>query len=99
MIKECKSQVCCRIDSCSKRHHTLLHHVVTIPPMAHAITRTTIIQVTVITQKHPNQILRSYTFLQVIPIILSNGPLSVEMNALLDCGSDTTLLRKDIAKR
>ena len=37
--------------------------------------------------------------MQVIPIILSNGPLSVETNALLDCGSDTTLLRKDIAKR
>ena len=25
MIKECNSKVCCGDDSCSKRHHTLLH--------------------------------------------------------------------------
>ena len=25
IIKECKSKVCFRIDSCSKRHHSLLH--------------------------------------------------------------------------
>ena len=31
--------------------------------------------------------------------MLSNGPLSVETNVLLDCKSDTSLLKKDIAKR
>ena len=31
--------------------------------------------------------------------ILSNGRASIETNAPLDYGSDTTLLRKDIAKR
>ena len=36
--------------------------------------------------------------MQVIPII-SSGPLSVETNALLDCGSATASLRKNIAKR
>ena len=45
------------------------------------------------------QIVKRNTILQVMRIILSNGPLSVETNALLDCGSDTTLLRMDIAKR
>ena len=44
------------------------------------------------------QIVKSHTFLQVIPII-SSGPLSVETNALLDCGSATASLRKDVAKR
>ena len=39
------------------------------------------------------------TFLQFIPILFSNGTLSVEKNALLNCESDTTLLRKDITKR
>ena len=34
------------------------------------------------------QIGKSRTFLEVIPIILSNGPLSGETNALLDCESD-----------
>ena len=37
--------------------------------------------------------------MKVIPIKLSSGSLSVETNALLKCGSDTTLLRKEIAKR
>ena len=37
--------------------------------------------------------------MHIIPIISSNGPLSVKTNPLFDCGSDTTLLRKDIAKR
>ena len=41
----------------------------------------------------------SQNFLQVIQLILPNGPLSVETNALSDCGSGTTFLRKDIAKR
>ena len=40
-----------------------------------------------------------HTFLQVIPVKLSNGHIFIETNALLDCGSDTTLLRKDIAQR
>ena len=39
------------------------------------------------------------TFLQIIPVKLSNGHTFIETNALLDCGSDTTLLRKDVAQR
>ena len=106
MIKECKSKICCGIDSCSKRHHTLLH-----PPSDNSLDGCHSYQNyhhasdshnTEISEP-PNeteatvhtQIAKSHT----LPIILSNGPLSVETNALLDCGSDTTLLRKDIAKR
>ena len=40
-----------------------------------------------------------YTFLQIIPVKLSNGHTFIETNALLDCGSDTTFLRKDVTKR
>ena len=54
--------------------------------------------------KHPKtsklrnaQIRKSYPFMQVIPTILSNGPLSEEINAFLECRSVTTLLRKNIA--
>ena len=32
-----------------------------------------------------------HTFLQIIPVKLSNGPTFIETNALLDCGLDTTL--------
>ena len=34
------------------------------------------------------QIGKSRTFLEVMPIILSNGPVSGKTNALLDCKSD-----------
>ena len=61
--------------------------------MAHTVTRTTIMQMIVIIQKRKeSHLFASHTE------ILSNGPLSVETNTVLDCGSDIILLRKDIAK-
>ena len=98
MIKECKSKVCCRIDSCSKRHHTLLH-----PPSDNSTDGSRSYQNyhhssdshNTETFEPPNeteatvhtQIVKSHTFSQVI-LIKSNGSLSVETNTLLDCGSD-----------
>ena len=40
-----------------------------------------------------------HTFLQIIPVKLSNGHTFIETNALIDCGSDTTFLRKDVVQR
>ena len=40
-----------------------------------------------------------HTFIQFIPVKLSNAHTFLESNALLDCGSDTTLFRKDITQR
>ena len=110
MINKCKSRVGCRIDSCNKRHYTVLHlptdnstggsgsyqnyHYATDSHNAATLEPQNETEATVHTQ-----IVKSHSFLQVIPIILSNGPLSVETNALFECGSNTTLLRKDIAKR
>ena len=39
-----------------------------------------------------------HTFLQIIPLKLSNGHTFTETNALLDCGSDTTFLSKDVVQ-
>ena len=38
-------------------------------------------------------------FLQIIPITISNGTKYIQTNALLDTGSDATLLKGDIAKK
>ena len=67
------------------------------PPMAHAVTRATIMQLTVIKQRSEptnetkatiqTQIGKSHNFPQVTSIT-SNGTLLVETNALLDCDSD-----------
>ena len=37
------------------------------------------------------------TFLQILPVTITNGSTSIHTNALLDAGSDATLIRKDIA--
>ena len=110
MIKEFKSKVCCRVDSCSKRHLTLLHlhsdnssdgsrsyqnnHHATDSHNIDTSESTNETKATIHTQ-----IVKRHNFSEVIPIILSNGLLSVETNGPLDRGSDATLLRKDIAKR
>ena len=43
--------------------------------------------------------IQSRTYLQVIPITLTKGNISVKANALLDNGSDTTLIKSSLAKR
>ena len=42
--------------------------------------------------------LEKNTFLQIIPITISNGTKYIKTNVLLDTGSDATLLKGDIAK-
>ena len=43
----------------------------------------------------------SQTYLQIVPVTLTNSRRDIEIhtNALLDTGSDTTLIRKDIAEK
>ena len=105
MINYCKSKVCCRVDSCNKRNHTLW-----LPPSDNSSDGSPSYQdYHHATDSHNTEIsepsneteaaVKSHRFLQVIPIILLNGPLSVEANAFLKCESDTTLLRKNIAKK
>ena len=45
-----------------------------------------------------NNNLEKNTFLQIIPISILNGTKYIKTNALLDTGSDATLLKGDIAK-
>ena len=46
-----------------------------------------------------NSNLEKKTFLQVIPITISNGTKYIRTNALVDTGSDTTFLKNDITKK
>ena len=45
-----------------------------------------------------NNNLEKNTFLQIIPITISNGTKYVKTNALLYTGSDATFLKSDIEK-
>ena len=92
-VKQCKSKYRCKIDKCGKHHHSLLHEPE--PP----------------DKKHPQEnkgqtlpvLVNSHhkgnCYLQVIPLILTNGSFKVKTNALLDSGSDSTLVSQDTADK
>ena len=88
-----QSKVTCRVDGCRKHHHMLLHEtrkVIASQSIAEKeIAQNNSIQSTAIQSK---------TYLQVLPVILSNDSYSVRTNALLDCGADSALVREDISK-
>ena len=97
-IKDCVSTTKCPIDSCSKKHHTLLHDPsfkpVNLSNFVNPITNPS-------QENTQNHVLSSpFTnsgFLQIIPVILKSGETCIRTNALLDTGSDATLVRSDIA--
>ena len=79
----------CRIPNC-KRHHTSLHESTQI---------TTQTNQNIASNNLNNNNLEKNKFLQIIPTIVSNGTKYIKTNALLDTGSDATLLKSDIAKK
>ena len=82
VLKNCKSDFSCRIDGCSKKHHTLLHD-----------------ESRVNINVSSNVSNAKVTYLQVLPIYVSNGTRSVRVNALLDSGSNSTLVTKVLANK
>ena len=96
-LNKCKSKISCKIDGCKKRHHTILHHTnpLAINPPATNITTGT--------EVHSQNVIDRYrttrAYLQIVPIKLMNKDIVVETNTLLDTGSDTTLIRSDIANK
>ena len=93
-IKQCQSKFTCRVDGCRKRHHTLLHQatkVIANQSIAEEeVAQNNSIQSTVIQSK---------TYLQTLPLILSNDSYSVRTNVMLTVKqilllSEKTLLAK-----
>ena len=97
LINKSKSKISCKIDGCKKRHHTILHPpnpLPTNPPATNITTDTDVHSQNAIDQYRSNR-----AYLQIVPVKLMNKHIVVETNALLDTGSDTTLLRSDIATK
>ena len=96
--RDCSSKNHCREGSCTRRHHTVLHGCYQNPSSIGSPTEQ-------VRKTFSNKLLTSSastdscsnTFLQVIPVFISNGHTTVATNTLLDCGSDATLVRKDVA--
>ena len=82
------------MDNWQKRHHTLLHsEEMPVPNSPDQINSN-------INNIFEREILPQ-TYLQIVSVTLTNSSRDIEVytNALLDTGSDTTLIRKDIADK
>ena len=99
-INKCTSRYSCQIDGCKKRHHTILH-----PPQTplnpnmnqqHQEEKEQQVHCQNSINKHSRQ---KSTLLQIVPVQIINNNKVIEVNALLDIGSDTCLITQDIVKR
>ena len=97
-LKDCKSKYRCRIENCNKKHHSLIH------------TNKEIKSNQVVTEEIQNDSFTSnkiydrdkqnnLTYLQVLPINVSNGDKTFRANALLVSGSDSPLISKTLADK
>ena len=93
-VKECKSEVRCKINSCNKKYDMLLHTTNTNQKPS----------LNTDNNQHPPAEAQAYnfskishsnrTFLQIVPITTTNGKNSIK----IPC-SDATLIRRDIANQ
>ena len=88
-IKECKSKKTCAESSCGKRHHTLLHL-----PSSQSREKVEPNDKAAVNNNTSDS---EHTYLQIVPVTLFNGEMTVQTNAMLDSGSDSTLIRNDVA--
>ena len=66
------------VSNCNKRHHTLLHKDI-------------LLKTNGVQHNSFNKSSTHKTFLQIVPVTISNGNRSICTTAVLDTGSDATL--------
>ena len=73
------------MPNCNKRHRTSLHELTEITTQTNQNTASNNLN---------NNNLEKNTFLQIMPYTISNGTKYIKTNALIDTGSDATLLKR-----
>ena len=72
------------MPNCNKRHRTSLHELTETTTQTNQNTASNNLN---------NNNLEKNTFLQIMPYTISNGTKYIKTNALIDTGSDATLLK------
>ena len=85
-LNDCKSDFRCREDNCNRKHHTLLHQELKAGDLT-------------INNCNKDRDIDNTTYLQIIPVTIHNNTNSVKQWALLDTGSDATLISEEIADK
>ena len=87
-MKNCESEVQCRVSSCNKRYYTLLHKDI-------------LLKTDGVQHNSFNKFPTHKTFSQIsyVPLTISNGNRFVHTNGILDTGSDATFLKREIAAK
>ena len=104
MLKECQSEFRCRVDGCRQKHHTLLHKEPLDNQNGNSDNRKqSPPQNNIPTDGNVNSFSKSNLcrpFLQVLRVYVTdiNGK-RLKFNALLDSGSDSTLISKTLADK
>ena len=85
-LNDCKSDFRCREDNCNSKHHTLLHQELKAGDLT-------------TNNCNIDTDIDNSTYLQMIPVTTHNNTNSVKTWALLDTGSDATLILEEIAHK
>ena len=83
-LNDCKSDFRCCKDKCNRKHHMLLHQELKAGDLT-------------INNCNIGRDIDNTTYLQIIPVTIHNNTNSVKTWALLDIGSDATLISEEIA--
>ena len=99
VIKKCKSEVRYRIKECNKKHTHLLRTNDNNQNLL--LAESTKLAQHKKTQRNSfrQHLNRNKTFLQIIPVTISNRYNSFKTSAVLQTGLDATLIRKDLADK
>ena len=100
MLKECQSEFRCCVDNCRQKHHTLLHKEPLDNQNGNSDDRKqSLSQNNIRTDSFSKSNLQGL-FLQVLPVYVTNkNGKQYKINALLDSGSDSTLISKTLADK
>ena len=92
MFNTCKSKKHCQVDTCQKRHQTLLHsEEIPVPNSPDKVDS----NINNIIEKE----ILSQTYLQIVRATITAKDIEIHTNALLDTSSEATLIPKDIADK